>query len=155
MNCHKHTKQAAVSQCVDCGRGLCPLCTDRFSFPICDGCNLKRLGNDKKILIGNTILMVILFVLGLQFAHSKKEGFWDTLITAYALASLPWGWAFLTRITPRMFLFLSLFGWIVYFVFKFILASILGPFVAPFKIYQMVRQYQSTNLTENMIKAQD
>jgi hypothetical protein len=155
MNCHKHNSQNAVAQCVDCGRGLCPSCTERFSFPVCDGCNLKRLGNDKKVLIRNVLLMAVIFFAGFQFAHSQREDFWDTLMTAYALAGLPWGWSFLTRITPQMFLFMPLFGWVVYFVLKFFLAFLIGPLVTPFKIYQMIRQYRSTKIVKEMIRTQD
>ncbi len=67
MKCHQHYDNDAVSQCVDCGRGLCPDCTSKWTIPICDSCNLSRASNDKKAVIKNIILMIPLFILGYNF----------------------------------------------------------------------------------------
>lgn len=44
------------------------------------------------------------------------------------------GWRALTAIQPEMFLWMSLFGWLMYFLIKFILSALIGVFIAPFKI---------------------
>ncbi len=48
------------------------------------------------------------------------------------------GWKALNRITPDIFLFMPLIGWVIYFVAKFILAIIVGMFVAPFQIAKKI-----------------
>lgn len=48
------------------------------------------------------------------------------------------GWKALNRITPDMFLWMPLKGWIIYFTVKFILSIIIGMFVAPFQIAKMI-----------------
>ena len=48
------------------------------------------------------------------------------------------GWKFLNRITPSMFLWLSFTGWIVYFFVKLFLSVAVGVFVAPFQIAKMI-----------------
>lgn len=44
------------------------------------------------------------------------------------------GWQALTRVQPAMFVWMSWFGWIVYFVVKLLLSALIGLFVAPFVI---------------------
>jgi len=48
------------------------------------------------------------------------------------------GWKALTRIQPRMFLWMSWMGWLIYFFIKIILSAAIGLFVAPFVIGKKV-----------------
>ncbi|MGC9196990.1 MAG: hypothetical protein ACP5IL_16280 [Syntrophobacteraceae bacterium] len=86
----------------------------------------------------NILLMLAFFIVGYAMpAHSgvvKIElGLW--------FMGIPWGWEVLNRITPKIFLILPVFGWVVYFVFKFAISMAIGPFAMIFKISTIVRKY--------------
>ncbi|QQE81610.1 DUF2180 family protein [Alicyclobacillus sp. SO9] len=134
MKCSKHNDTDAVSQCIDCGRGLCTGCTNKFSIPICDQCELSRIQADRKTFVRNIVIMIVLFVVGLL----AGQGFFERILEGYFFAGIPWGWNILTRITPRMFLFMSWMGWIFYFAIKLFLAMIIGMFVTPYQIYRVI-----------------
>lgn len=136
MKCYNHSDLDAVCQCVDCGKGLCKQCADKFATPICDQCNLKRINADKQFLVRNAIIMVIAFIIG--FSYGNNQGIGMALLWGYFCAGIPWGWSILTKITPNMFLFLSWVGWLVYFLIKFTIAALIGMFVTPYKIYKII-----------------
>lgn len=48
------------------------------------------------------------------------------------------GWRALNAIQPEMFLWMSLFGWLIYFLIKAMLSLFIGVFVAPIKIGKWV-----------------
>ena len=60
--------------------------------------------------------------------------FYVALVLAYALAGLPCGWHALSAIQPRMFLFLPIIGWVIYFVIKFFLSYCVGLVAMPVQI---------------------
>jgi hypothetical protein len=153
MKCANHYDRDVVAQCIDCGKGLCPECADKFSMPICDSCELKRINADKSVLVKNSILMVVLAVIGFIFmAQDGNNSFLYCVMAAYLFAGIPWGWSFLNRITPNMFLFLSWFGWFVYFIFKLLLSMLIGMFVTPYKIYKIAKGLYRANALENYTK---
>ena len=51
MNCYNHIDQPAVGTCIDCGKGLCNECAHKYTDPICDSCNLKRIRKEKSEMI--------------------------------------------------------------------------------------------------------
>lgn len=136
MKCYKHYEMDAVSSCTDCGKTMCPQCTQKYTFPICDSCNLVRIKADKNQLIKNSVIMVILFIIGFDFGSSS--GLFLGLLSGYFFAGIPWGWSVLNRITPNIFLFMPLIGWVIYFGMKLGLSLMIGMFVTPYKIYQVV-----------------
>ena len=139
----------AVSTCVDCGKALCPNCTEKFSYPVCDSCTLGRIGNDKNLLVRNSIVMIILFIIGFL----NGDGFFGSISFGYFLASIPWGWSVLNKITPNIFLFMPLMGWLIYFFIKFALSIMIGMFVTPFKIYQIIKGLKDAKQLELYTKA--
>lgn len=154
MKCHKHFESDAVSQCLDCGKGLCLECTNKFTIPICSSCNLTRLKNNKNILVKNSIITIVAFVIGLYIYSGMEEATLPfTLLGALFIAGIPWGWSFLNKITPNVFLIMPVVGWLVYFGIKFTLALFIGIFIMPFKIYQIVKGLKELNTLESYIKA--
>lgn len=153
MKCHKHYEYDAVSQCLDCGKGLCPECTNKYTTPICDNCNLIRVKNDKNILIKNMIITIIAFSIGVFIYGIEGSTLFLTIVGALFFAGVPWGWSFLNKITPNVFLFMPILGWIFYFIIKFTLAWIIGIFIMPFKIYQIMRNIKKFNSLESYIKS--
>lgn len=152
MKCYKHGERDATSQCLDCGRALCQECTNRYEQPICDNCNLKRIGNYKKVILRNSILTIIFFVFGFYYYRSMAQNVATSIIGGYIFAGIPWGWSFLSRITPEVFLFLPLIGWIFYFIIKLTLAIFVGLFVTPFKIYQIVKGFIKAKELDAFVK---
>lgn len=152
MKCHKHYEKDAVSQCKDCGRALCPACTNKYSIPICDGCNLKRVGNDKKVILRNSVLMIVFFIIGFIFYNNTTHNIPTAIVGGYLFAGIPWGWSFLSRLTPNVFVFLPIIGWLIYFLVKFALALCIGIFITPYKIYKIISGYLAARRLENHIK---
>ena len=56
----------------------------------------------------------------------------------YLVAFTYFGWKALNRITPNIFLFMPIIGWVIYFSVKFVLSVIVGMFVAPFQIAKLI-----------------
>jgi hypothetical protein len=150
MKCSKHNERDAVSQCVDCRKALCPECTNKFTLPLCDQCALNRINSEKQLFVKNSIIMVVLFVVG--FFWNGQEGFFQRILTGYFFAGIPWGWSILNNITPSMFLFLSWFGWLMYFFIKFALSVLIGMFVTPYKIYKIIKGLSNARALEDYTK---
>jgi hypothetical protein len=138
MKCYRHYERDAVSQCLDCGKALCPECTDKWFVPICDACNLKRANDDKKIIVKNVLLMFAFFIVG--YAMPARSGVVKMELGLWFMG-IPWGWEFLSRITPKIFLLLPVIGWVLYFIFKLAISMVVGPFAMIFKIYTIARKY--------------
>ena len=150
MKCSQHYDRDAVAHCVDCGRALCPECTNKWSIPICDTCNYNRAGNDKNQVVKNIALMVPLFILGFWIVPPQGS-FVLKFMFGYLLAGLPWGWNFLNRITPNIFLILPIFGWVIYFIIKFSIALCIGEFVLPYKIFTLYKSYKNAKVIQENI----
>ena len=51
----------------------------------------------------------------------------------FSFLFLYWGWKALDRITPQMFVFMPVVGWLIYFAIKGILALFVGMLIGPYK----------------------
>lgn len=144
MKCANHPAEDAVGTCVDCGKGLCVECTNAYSLPICQSCNSVRVKGEKVDLQKRIVLTFVFFAIGFYFmvnsAPSISVGtIIGGIIIGYLFAGIPWGWQFLNKITPSMFLFLSFAGWVVYFLVKTILSFMIGFIALPFKLFGMLK----------------
>lgn len=149
MKCSNHVNNDAVSSCKDCGRGLCAECTNKFEFPICDRCNLNRSKGDTNSIFKSLSLSFVFAFIGITIWVALSSDFpkvyaFSYILVGYISASVPWGWATLTKITPNIFLFLPLIGWVIYFALKGYFALIVGPFVFPFKLYSMYKNLKKS-----------
>jgi hypothetical protein len=64
------------------------------------------------------------------------------IIVSYCISGIIAGWKTLSRITPAVFLFLPLLGWVIYFVSKFVLAFCVGLVMLPVRtIYSIIKLY--------------
>lgn len=148
MNCYNHPPQTAVSQCSDCGKGLCHQCSTTYSIPICNTCNASRISSER-IRIIKELAFTIIFGVGLAYLLGEKLFFQGHsfslkttvlyyVIYTYAFAGIISGWKTLTRITPRIFLVLPIIGWILYFVVKLFLSFWLGLIMLPIRTIRNV-----------------
>jgi hypothetical protein len=141
LKCYKHHDLDAVSTCLSCGKALCPSCSEKFSKPYCDGCILEYTANQKRLLIKNAIIMVILFIFGLS-----QDG---NIVFALGLAGVPWGWSTLNRITPNIFLIMPIIGWVIYFIIKFALSMCIGIFVLPYQVFKIIKGIKDSKNLED------
>lgn len=147
MNCYNHIEQSAVATCQDCQKGLCTSCASLFSFPICSECNKQRQQSEKKEIYKELLLMFIVgclsYYLLLQIYTPVNssllkgrifEKVFLTVIGFYTGGALVAGWKTLNRITPSVFLFLPIIGWVLFFIVKFLLAITVGLLMLPIRL---------------------
>lgn len=142
MNCYEHPIQPAVAQCSDCGKGLCVECASKYSVPICSKCNRSRINGERGQILKEMFLTFGLgILLGVLFAQWTNEGLSFPLvytiisfvIPIYIFSGIVPGWKTLTRITPGVFLFLPIIGWLFYFIIKLGLAITVGIIMLPIR----------------------
>lgn len=92
---------------------------------------ISPLGKFAMIAILYVVIMM-LFALVLEVINAPILG----VILAVVFGIF--GWQALNKITPDIFLFMSVTGWIIYFCVKGFLSVFLGVFVAPFVIAKKV-----------------
>ncbi len=96
------------------------------------------------------ITIVILFaiiVLSLMLIGIKSDSMVVFVITLLLCAFF--GWKALDKITPNIFLFMSIGGWAFYFFVKGFLSVIIGTFVAPFQVSKMITNIITRSISEN------
>jgi hypothetical protein len=150
MNCYNHPEEVAVASCIDCGKGLCKTCTGLYQMPICNECNLKRVKNDKGNIIKIYLPSIALFIIGIIIGISNIS-FAMGIFLGYIFASVPWGWKFVTFIQPRMFLFLSFFGWLMYFCIKLTISTLVGIVALPIGLIKLIISFVSAHNKEKNI----
>ena len=158
MNCYNHAETTAVASCIDCGKGLCKECASLYSSPICNECNLARVGEDRSSNIKVFIPSMLFFIIGfvLMMMSKSHEGtiiqkILSAIVLGYLFGGIPWGWRVITFITPQMFLFMSIFGWIIYFVLKLILSFAVGIVAMPIAVIRLLVNMISARNKEELI----
>jgi hypothetical protein len=149
MNCYEHPVQPAVAQCPDCGKGLCAKCASAYSVPICKTCNRKRINTEKSVIIKELLLTygagILLGVLFVNFANGEHYlpltvAIMLYVIFSYIFSGIVPGWKTWTRITPAVFLFLPIIGWVLYFIIKLALSLCLGLVMLPIRTVRNIRR---------------
>lgn len=149
MNCYEHPIQSAVAQCPDCGKGLCAECASAYSKPICNPCNRSRINAEKSGIIKELVLTYGLgILLGVLFARWTNRGLSFHLmyaivsygISIYIFPGIVPGWKTLTRITPAIFLFMPIIGWMLYFIIKLALSLCLGLVMLPVRTVRNIHR---------------
>lgn len=160
MNCYNHHESNAVAQCQDCSKGLCNECAKQFSLPICSTCNTARGGNEKNRIMKELFLTFGIGI-GLVYMASKgpigellfkENSIQSTLLIlgmAYVYSGLVAGWYTLNKITPQIFLFLPLIGWVIYFVVKAMIAMWVGLVMLPVRTYRNITRLKEISAITN------
>lgn len=122
MNCYFHPNEPAVTQCAECGRGLCRDCASAPGGNLCRNCIEKAKSEKRALLIRSIAIFAIVFVLCLSAPGAP-------FFVALFVAGTPCGWRALSSIQPRMFLFLPIIGWpsILESSFFFLTGSAISP----------------------------
>jgi len=159
MNCFYHYEIPCVATCVDCGKGLCQSCATNYTEPICKQCNLKRKLNELEcihkdfihVLLGGSLCLFIGLIFYLEFSFTTLDElknnpinivFYLLIIIVYCYYSIGIvvGWKTLNKLTPRMFLFLPLFGWLIYFALKLYASMFVGLVWTPVWFYKKTKR---------------
>lgn len=142
MNCYNHQTQPAVAQCSDCGKGLCGTCASSYQMPLCTSCNKSRITSERSGIIKEMLLtfgvgavLAYFFFQWTNGGHSYPllYNIISYVIPFYVFSGIIPGWKTLTRITPSVFLFLPIIGWVLYFIIKFILSVVVGLVMLPIR----------------------
>ncbi|MFW6282369.1 MAG: hypothetical protein ACOC1O_06270 [bacterium] len=169
MKCYYHPEKNAVSQCTECGRGLCKECFD-YNENVCESCTIKiekelkemqKKSKEKegKFIKKKIVYLIISFVLAGIFVlnvynplNSFEEFTW-TIFFLLLLGSIPSGYRVMTRITQnkilpdnmsdRVVLFPGAIL-ILYFV-KAIIGYFIGIFAFLYEIYEIIKYYMTKN----------
>lgn len=154
MKCINHNKVDAVGYCGNCGAGLCKECFSKNDNHYCDDCNKKLLASNtaeaSSNIIKTIVISLIFAVVGwILTSNGDNPTFIDKLGAAYLFAGMPWGWSVLNMITPNIFLFLPLVGWLIYFSIKAVIAMLVGIVVMPVKIALVIYNYVNAKKEEN------
>lgn len=170
MNCFNHTEREAVATCQKCGKGLCRECAEKYTPCMCEPCAVQTQLNQqeqarskeeqrkqkyKDALVDTRSefikTIVIGIFVGIFFVWFMKSG--DAELTVadcigyfFMGICVPFGWKFLTYLQSfiPLFLFGTLWFWLIYGVVKLALSMIIG---IPAFIYQLVK----TILTQRKI----
>lgn len=140
MQCYNHPENNVVATCGGCNKGLCLACTDKYTHPICDMCNMQRAKSSRQVIIRNTILTLIFAIVGFSAASNTKVPLSSHIIMAYIVAGIPWGWSALNRITANFFLFMPIGHWAAYFFIKSTLSIFVGVVAFPWKIFTTIKE---------------
>ena len=151
MECSVHPERAGAGFCSVCNRVLCEECVNKHHPPCCPSCLNTWAQEVKNNTFKKIGVSVLFFAVALVMLATNGDGtpFILTVLSALYIACIPFGWRFLNSITPDIFLFLPLIGWVIYFMVKFFLASLLGVFIAPVQIYKMIKEYQHATVMFN------
>lgn len=93
------------------------------------------------VTVVSMIIIYGLLVLGL---NSESQ----VILGGTLLVCAIFGWKALNRITPDIFLFMSIGGWAIYFLIKGLLSIFVGAFVAPFQIGKMISNAVSSSMED-------
>jgi len=159
MNCFYHPETPSVATCIDCGKGLCISCTSNHTKPICKQCNSSRRSNEIKsirkdfiqVFLGGILITYVYHSIYLHYIlKSKTEltsepkvlGLYLLVLVVnyyYSIGTII-GWKTLNRLTPRIFLFLPLIGWLIYFAIKLYASMFVGLVWTPVWLYKKIKR---------------
>ena len=169
MNCYNHIDLPAVATCLDCGKGLCSECSNKYTILICDSCSLKRLYTEKSSIAtrwGISIAIAILFTL-LNFEILPKDFLIylimlpSMIICVFIISiSIQYGWRALNSVMPPVSFvvsffiswlligwFLALIGWILYVAIRVTLSFFIGLIITPIMLFKDIKRYKEVNRT--------
>lgn len=144
MKCAYHNDKDAVATCNICGKTLCSACASVINPPQCIGCYreglVSRMYAARRALITDILLgiavAIFLPVLMSWLGDNNTYG----LVVRLLFFGAPFGWRFFNKITPNIFLFMPIIGWVIYFCIKFGLSMTAGIFVAPYTIWKEIKE---------------
>ena len=153
MTCHRHRSIAAVGTCGDCGAGLCGSCFDLFQPPTCPACMLSWAEQRRWEILPPAIWffgVLLVFGVGLLALLGDTAQGHEALpplsfigyayLVIYVVASLPSGFR-VVGVSEDDF-------W-----FSLLMAAVLGPIIAPFRMLKVYLDLRKVSQLEALAKA--
>lgn len=150
MTCYHHRGREVVVPCAQCGAQLCRECAQLYDQPLCGSCASRGYAElkadlQKLIIIGIAIGIVWIVVLACSGSPISPIGI---ILEGIGIACVPFGWRTLTGITPKMFVWLPLLGWVLYFFIKFCISILIGWVCLPVMLYNTRNTFRTIEQTE-------
>ena len=96
----------------------------------------------KKEMTKNIVISVILMIVGIVIIKNP---------IGFMLAGIPYGWAVLNKITPNLFIWMPLVGWVIYFLIKLAISYFIGLVALPIKLFQWISEINKVKKFEEHI----
>lgn len=161
MKCYKHNNSDAVWTCKDCWIWLCVDCINKYSFPICNSCNIKRFESERETIKNNMgkylfiwlwiILFLIIWILTKQWPSPELDFYWKIqLIIFFYCIIFIWFWLeFINSLKDPNTITIRTNEWIFVFIvrktIKYVFAWIIWWFVWPYQVYKMKKRIIEIN----------
>lgn len=133
----------SVNCCSRCGRRLTIEEDGAFNPPTCMSCAQEHVRTVKSEMIKNIAISIVLMIVGIVVIKNPA---------GILLAGIPYGWSFLNKITPAMFVWMPLIGWVIYFVVKLLVAYFVGLIALPIKLFQWISEIVKVKQLEKNIR---
>lgn len=151
MNCFNHPELVSVAVCQDCKKGLCHQCASKYNIPICSQCVANRNRTEKSIIYREFLWylgvgFILVFILAylpsqsIDLFENNIDGIKHYLLLMFLGASIVAGWKTLDKLTSNYFLFLPIFGWVLYFFVKFAISAMIGYVMLPIRTYKNIQR---------------
>jgi len=135
MNCIHHPSEPSVTQCADCGRGLCAQCAGSASAPLCPSCSARRRRGEVVSSALYLALYAVLFSIGYRLDFMATENSPDMrMMSGYTLMAAVSGWQFINRIVGWRLTQASAVVWVIYFTVKLLVSAAVGFITAAFTV---------------------
>lgn len=165
VKCYNHYSLNAVSTCQECGKGLCPECTNRFNS-FCRNCVAgtinKKTGDVEKelgIFIGlfAGAFTFMLFFNSVGVPILKGDNFFPDLskilflsiVYAYQIAVIPIGWRLFSNKNTHYYFVPT----IPYYLIRLILSIVIGVVIAPFVLIRLIKEYRTLRKNKQIVSS--
>lgn len=97
---------------------------------------VRVLGRMVGNALGKLLLYLILYLIAVGLVALAIEiPFTAPIVLLFAVI---FGWRFINFLTPAMFVWMPLAGWLIYFTVKFFVAALLGLLIVPYKLARTI-----------------
>ena len=93
-------------------------------------------------MIKNIVISIVLMVVGVLITKHPS---------GLLLAGIPYGWSALSRLSPDIFLWMPLIGWVIYFAIKLFISYLIGLFVLPVKMYRWISEMKEVKKLQQAV----
>ena len=155
MKCFFHNDRDATAVCQDCGKCLCTECVPRVSKVSCVDCLIRHNNAARKQIYSSLATAVIIFVVvifaltDLKVSRALVLDFSISWKLALGAVFTYFGWKFLSG--RRNYIFIgNLSFWFFYIFFKLAFSFMVGLFIGPLRVFQMIREILLLNKSRSL-----
>lgn len=136
MNCFYHMETESIASCRGCGRALCSQCANALSRNYCREC-IEEVAKKKKNKAVNELAVAFIFF-AVAFFYSGNATMLYRILYGLLAMVVYFGWLTTKTITGNISISASPLGWLLYITFRIMLATMIGIFVFPYKLFSTI-----------------